>query len=289
MHKKKESDQPLIGAHMSIAGGVHRAILRGETAGCSTIQIFTSNNVRWRAKAPDEKEMKRFCEEQDRTGIRPVFAHNCYLINLASPDEEIYRKSMARMEIDINICDMLGLPCLVMHPGAHMGGGEKAGIRRIAGGINKLLRKKPRVRILYEITAGQGTSIGYTFEHLAELISLAKDRDRVGACFDMCHAFAAGYDMRTRRAYRQTWREFEEVVGIDMLFAFHLNDSRRELGSRVDRHEHIGQGRLGKDAFRFILRDERFRNIPKVLETPKGKNMYWDRCNLVLLRRLAGA
>ena len=278
-----------LGAHMSIAGGVYRAILRGAEAGCSTIQIFTSNNMRWRAKTPDEKEIERFREDQERTGIRPVFAHNCYLVNLASPDEEIYAKSLARMKIEIEICDNLGLPYIVMHPGAHMGRGEKAGIRQIAAAVNELLRGKSRVRILYEITAGQGTGIGYTFEQIAELIGLAKDRNRVGVCFDTCHAFAAGYDMRTRKAYRATWREFDKVIGIDELFAFHLNDSRRELGSRIDRHEHIGQGKLGEDAFRFIMRDERFRDVPKVLETPKGKGMYWDRRNLALLRRLARA
>jgi len=287
--KKIDGPRPLIGAHMSIAGSTYNAVLSGEKVKAATVQIFASSNVQWRAKVPDEKEVRRFREEQERTGIRPVFAHNCYLVNLASPDEETYGKSLARMKIEIEICDRLGLPFLVMHPGAHMGRGPKTAIRQIAAAINRLLHGKSRVRILFETTAGQGTSIGHTFEHLAELIGLVKDEDRVGVCFDTCHAFAAGYDLRTRRAYNETLREFEGVVGIGRLFAFHLNDSKRELGSRVDRHEHIGLGQLGEDAFRFIMRDERFRGTPKVLETPKGKGMYWDRRNLARLRRLSEA
>jgi deoxyribonuclease-4 len=278
---------PLIGAHMSIAGGTYNALLDGESAGCATIQVFASSNTRWHAKIPDAGEVLRFREEQQRTAIAPVLAHNCYLINLASPDEIVYHKSIARMKTEIEICDKLGLPYLVMHPGSHKGQGINGGIRQVARAVNGLM-KGSRVHILYETTAGQGTSIGFTFEQMAELISLARDGSRVGVCYDTCHAFAAGYDFHTGRAYRETMRRFDNLVGLDKICAFHFNDSLRELGSRIDRHEHIGRGHLGEGAFRLILRDERFRDVPKILETPKGRGMYWDRRNLALLRRLAG-
>jgi deoxyribonuclease-4 len=286
--KRKTPRYPLIGAHMSIAGGTWNALLDGEALHCAAIQIFASSNTQWHAKIPDDMEVRRFREEQRRTAIAPVIVHNCYLINLASPDEVVFNKSFARMKIEMQICDRLGLPCLVMHPGSHTGQGEHAAIRQVARAVNDLLTTS-RPRILYEITAGQGTDIGHTFEQIAELIGLAKDKDRVGVCYDTCHAFAAGYDIRTRRAYRDTMRRFDNLVGLDRIWAFHFNDAKRELGSRIDRHEHIGRGRLGEDAFRFILRDERFREMPKILETPKGRGMYWDRRNLALLRRLAGA
>lgn len=278
---------PLIGAHMSIAGVTYNALRDGEAVGCSTIQIFASSNTQWHAKIPDGAEARRFLEEQARTGITPVVAHNCYLINLASPDEKIFGKSFARMKIELEICARLSLPCLIMHPGAHRGQGAAAAIRQVAEAINALLAETPRVRILYEITAGQGTSIGHTFEQLAQLISLARDKRRVGVCYDTCHAFAAGYDIRTRRAYRETMRRFDKTVGLDKIGAFHFNDSMRELGSGIDRHEHIGRGHIGEDGFRFILHDERFLEVPKILETPKGHGMYWDRRSMALLRGLA--
>jgi len=277
---------PLIGAHMSIAGGTFNALLDGEAVGCAAIQIFASSNTQWHAKIPGDGEVMKFRREQERTGIAPVIAHNCYLVNLASPDGIVYQKSLARMKIEIEICDRLGLPYLVMHPGSHKGQGMAKGIRQVAGAINELLENS-RVRILYETTAGQGTSIGFTFEQMAELMSLARDKGRVGVCYDTCHTFAAGYDIRTPRAYREAMRHFDNLVGLGKICAFHFNDSLRELGSRIDRHEHIGRGRLGEAAFRNILRDERFRDAPKILETPKGRGMYWDRRNLALLRRLA--
>jgi deoxyribonuclease-4 len=271
---------------MSIAGGTYNALLEGESVGCAAIQIFASSNTRWHGKIPDAREASMFRVEQERTGIAPVIAHNCYLINLASPDKAIYEKSLARMRVEMEICDTLGLPYLVMHPGSHKGQGAKSAIRQVANAVNELT-KKFRVVILYEITAGQGTSIGHSFEQIAELVSLAMHKDRVGVCYDTCHAFAAGHDIRTRRAYRETMRRFDNLVGVDKIHAFHFNDSLRELGSRIDRHEHIGRGHLGEEAFRLILRDRRFHDVPKILETPKGRGMYWDRRNLALLRRLA--
>jgi deoxyribonuclease-4 len=280
---------PLTGAHVSAAGGVHLAPVRGWDIGCATIQLFTRSNLRWRARPVSAAESEKFKNNLRLSGINPAFAHTCYLINPASPDSVIYKKSCAALLEELKRCTSLGLPFLVMHPGSHMGAGEKRAIANVGAALNRAFRLTPKsaVRVLLETTSGQGRSIGGRFEHIAAIVEAVEDKSRVGACIDTCHIFAAGFDIRTKASYRATMREFDSVVGLERVFAFHLNDSRTPLGSFVDRHEHIGRGYIGKEAFRFLLRDERFRNLPKVLETPKGKGYYWDRRNLALLRRLA--
>ena len=279
----------LTGAHVSAAGGVHLAPVRGWDVGCTTIQLFTRSNLQWRARPLSAAETEKFKNNLRLSGISPAFAHACYLINPASPDAALFEKSCAALLEELKRCAALGLPFIVMHPGSHMGAGEKRGIANVGAALNRVFRLTPKstVRVLLETTSGQGRSIGGRFEHIAAIIEKVRDKSRVGACIDTCHIFAAGYDIRTKASCRATMREFDSVVGLERVFAFHLNDSKNPLGSLADRHEHIGRGYIGRDAFRFLMRDERFRNLPKVLETPKGKGYYWDRRNLALLRRLA--
>ncbi|OGL38517.1 MAG: deoxyribonuclease IV [Candidatus Schekmanbacteria bacterium GWA2_38_11] len=277
-----------IGAHMSIAGGVDKAVERGSSINCTTIQIFTKSNTQWRTTPLKKKEVENFKKNVEITKISPVFGHNCYLINLASPDPEIYRKSIDTLLIELERSEILGLPYLVMHPGSHMGAGEKAGIERIAESLNKIFEKIKgyNVRVLLETTAGQGRSVGYRFEQLAEIMALVEFKEKLGVCLDTCHIFAAGYDIRSKYGYEKTTAEFNSIVGIDKIKAIHLNDSKKELGSKVDRHEHIGKGFIGLETFRYIMNDERFRLVPKVLETPKGEDMKEDVMNLKVLRGL---
>lgn len=277
-----------LGAHMSIAGGVDKAVLRGASIGCETIQIFTKNTNQWRAKPLGPEEIARFQEARARTGIEPIFAHTSYLINLGSPQEELWEKSLASLLLEMERCAALGLPYLVMHPGAHLGAGEEAGLDRITRGLNEILARTEEsgVMVLLEVTAGQGSNLGYRFEHLARLLEDSFYPERLGVCFDTCHAFAAGYDLRTPEAYAKTFDEFDRIIGIRQLKAVHLNDSRGELGSRLDRHEHIGLGRIGLEAFRLLLNDPRLRSLPMVLETPKGPDLKEDVQNLATLRSL---
>ena len=289
---KKAMDRLLIGAHMSISGGVELAPERGRKVGCACIQIFTKSNMQWAARPLDEKEIAAFRRNCEENRIGPVVAHNCYLINLGTPDAQLARKSFDSFLVEMDRCRQLGLPCLIAHPGSHTGAGEAEGIRRIGRAVDELLDRTAGspVRILLETTAGQGSNLGWRFEQLAQMIAGVKQRARVGVCYDTCHTFAAGYDIRTEEGYRAVMKEFDKVIGLDKLLAFHFNDSRGDLGSKLDRHEHIGRGRLGKEAFRHLLRDPRFAKIPKVLETPKGKHgkTEWDVVNLRLLRELAG-
>jgi len=273
---------------MSIAGGMDKAILRGQSIGCETIQVFTKSSNRWRAKPLVSEEIARFKQAREESGINPVFGHTSYLINLGSPDEDLWQKSVDSFLVEMERCAALGLPYLVMHPGAHMGAGEDVGLRRIGRALDEILARTEGsgVIILLETTAGQGSNIGYRFEHLARLIEESAYPDRLGVCFDTCHAFAAGYDLRTPEAFHRTFEEFDALIGIDRLKAIHLNDSRGDLGSRIDRHEHIGLGKLGLEPFRLLLNDPRFRNLPMVLETPKGPDMKEDVMNLATLRSL---
>ena len=277
-----------LGAHMSIAGGVFQALKMGVNVGCETIQIFTKNNNRWEGKPLTEDEIKEFFRLKDQSGIDPVFAHDAYLINLASPREDILQKSINAMIDEVERAAKLKLPYLVMHPGSHTGSGEKIGLRTVSESLRYVIEKTSQcsVRILVETTAGQGSNLGYRFEHIAEILEGVRDEERIGVCLDTCHIFAAGYDIRTKEKYEETMKEFNSIIGIKKLFALHLNDSKKELGSRVDRHAHIGQGFIGKNAFGFLLNDERLKHLPAVLETPKNKNCDEDRINLALLRSL---
>ncbi|MBI4841606.1 MAG: deoxyribonuclease IV [candidate division NC10 bacterium] len=279
-----------LGAHMSIAGGVDQAPLRGRQVGCDTIQVFTKSNRQWHAKRLSDREVEAFRANLLATGIGPVVAHDCYLVNLAAPRRALWKKSMAAFRVELERAERLGIPYLVTHPGSHAGAGEADGIRRVAEALNLLHAALPRhggVQILLETTAGQGTSLGYRFEQLAAILEEVEQADRVGVCLDTCHVFAAGYDIRSAEGYRKTLAEFTACLGLTRLKAIHLNDSKAGLGSRVDRHEHIGVGRLGLEAFRRTLNDPRLRRVPMILETPKDENFITaDRRNLARLRRL---
>ncbi len=286
--KQTMANYPLIGAHMSIAGGLSNALLRGQELGCRTIQIFTKNNNQWKAKGLTSKEARRFLDHQMETGISPVLGHTGYLINLASPEKDVYSMSRDSMLVELKRAEMLGLPYLVMHPGSHVGSGEGQGIQRVIDSLDWLHDRTRgyEVKILLETTAGQGTSIGYRFEHLAQIIEGTEESQRLGVCLDTCHIFAAGYDIRTRRAYDATFVGFEKVVGLSRLMAIHANDSMKPLASHVDRHQHIGQGEIGLEAFRLLMKDERWNHVPKILETPKEGGNEKDIQNLHVLRTL---
>ncbi len=277
----------LVGAHMSIAGGIYHAFESGRRAGCRTIQIFLKNNTQWKGKALDEQDRLLYRRAQDSTGIHPVVAHNSYLINLASPNEALYRKSLAAFIDEMERANFLGVSCVILHPGAHTGAGVEWGITRVAAALERALNQVgPPVRVLLENTAGQGTCLGHRFEHLAAILDRLSQSDRVGICLDTCHTFAAGYDLRTEKAYRKTLREFDRLVGMERLAVIHANDSVKEIASRVDRHTHIGKGFIGLEGFRCIVNDRRLAGVPKILETPKGGDLAFDRMNLATLRSL---
>ena len=280
---------PRFGAHMSIAGGVAQALLRGQQIGCDTIQIFTKNNNQWRAKPLTDQEIKTYRQHRDTTGIWPVVAHDGYLINLASPKRDLYRKSLEALGTEVGRAIALEIPLLIIHPGAHLGSGEVEGIQRVVEALNRILdgTKTSSLTIGVETTAGQGSSLGYRFEHLAAIREGVTQRGRVGVCLDTCHIFAAGYEIRGRKPYEQTIQQLEDIIGLDQVACIHLNDSQRELGSRVDRHAHIGQGAIGVEGFRLLVNDPRFRHVPMILETPKGDDPVGsDRRNLAILRSL---
>jgi len=282
---------PLIGTHVSIAGGISRAPQRGQELRCTAIQIFDKSNNQWRAAPLPEEEVRAFRRNLRASGVRRCIAHTSYLINLASPDAALAKRSLESFVEELERCERLGLPSLVVHPGSHVGEGESAGIRRVARSLRRAIDRTAgfRVRALLETTAGQGTNLGRRFEELARILDRTERPERTGVCVDTCHVHAAGYDLRTEPAYRATLQELDAVVGLRQVRAFHLNDSKTGLGSRVDRHESIGRGKIGRLAFRLLLADRRFRNVPMVLETPKGTNGELDRKNLAMLRRLIAA
>lgn len=277
---------PLLGAHISIAGGVDQAIWRGKSIGCETVQIFTKSARQWQARPLTAEEISRFKRAREESGISPVFAHTSYLINLGASDNDLWAKSTASFIEEMERCAALELPYLVTHPGASME--EEEGLDRIRVALDEILKRTEGsgVMILLETTAGQGATLGNRFEHLAWLIENCAYPERLGVCYDTCHTFAAGYDIRTPEAFAATFKAFDQTVGIHRLKAVHLNDSRGDLGSRVDRHEHIGKGKLGLEAFRLLLNDPRFRKLPMILETPKGPDMKEDVENLAVLRGL---
>ena len=282
----------LNGAHQSISGGLYKSLLRGAETGCATIQIFVRSNMAWNAGRWDIKQANRYIKTLDSVSIRPVVAHNCYLVNLSSTHPETLRKSLDATADELVRAETLGIPYLVMHPGAHLGAGSAAGLRKVAKGIDQAISasKTKKVKILLENTAGAGTVLGSRFEELAEIISHSRFTSRLGVCFDTCHAFAAGYDIRTVEGWAKTLDEFQRNLSIDKLLCFHLNDALFGLGSHRDRHAHIGRGKIGKTAFAQIVTDKRFATVPKIIETPKGtrRGTPWDVINLNTLRRLAG-
>ena len=277
-----------LGAHVSIAGGVDKAVLRGQQIGCQTIQVFTKSNHRWAAPPLRDETIENWYRNLEESGIAPVVAHDSYLINLASPDDALWQKSLDAFVVEMERCQALSIPYLVMHPGAHTGSGEEVGLRRVATALDRAFERVPdaRVTVLLETTAGQGSSLGYRFEHLARIMEQARADDRLGVCFDTCHALAAGYEIRSPEGYEATFQQFDQIVGLERLQVFHVNDSKRDLGSRVDRHEHIGQGYVGLEGFGLLLNDDRFRQHPMLLETPKGPDLQENVENLAVLRSL---
>jgi deoxyribonuclease-4 len=288
MKHDKKPRRPLLGAHMSIAGGVDKALLEGKKVDCDAIQIFTKSSRQWAAKPYTKEEIELFSVNRKETGITTIIAHDSYLLNLGSPDATLRKRSVAAFIDELERCEILGVANLVAHPGAHVGAGEEEGIKTIAGSLDEVHKACPgyNAKVTLEITAGQGSNLGYRFEQIARIFDATKENDRLLVCFDTEHAFAAGYDIRTKDGYERTFAEFDATVGLDRLAAFHLNDSKKEFHSRVDRHEHIGKGYIGVEAFRLLLNDQRFWGLPMCLETPKGPDLKEDRENLTLLRSL---
>jgi deoxyribonuclease-4 len=273
---------------MSIAGGVDQALVLGQRLGCQAIQIFTKSSRQWFSKPYSNDEVKAFHRRLPESGIREVMAHDSYLLNLGSPERGLRQKSIRAFLDEMERCELLGVRYLIAHPGSHVGSGEQLGLKTIASSIDEIQKTTGGFRVLVtlEITAGQGTNLGYRFEQMRQIVDQTAESDRIRFCFDTEHAFAAGYDLRTREGYDRTFAEFDEILGIQNIVAFHLNDSKKEFNSRVDRHEHIGQGKLGLECFRFLMNDRRFWGIPMSLETPKGPDYKEDMENLSVLRGL---
>jgi deoxyribonuclease-4 len=280
----------MFGSHLSIAGSMHKAILAAEKLGMTTVQVFTGNQKTWAAKPLDAAGIAAWATERDRLKFKHTVSHDSYLINLASADDVLWNKSVDRFTDELQRCALLGIPYLVTHPGAHLGTGEEVGLKRVAAGLDEVHGRVPAGTITcLEITAGQGTSLGYKLEHLATIIERVKEPDRLGVCLDTAHLFAAGYDFRGRK-YTKFRKTLDATVGVKRVRVLHLNDSKKELGSRVDRHDHIGRGTIGLDGFKPFVRDAAFRDMPKILETPKdGKaedGREWDEVNLEALQKL---
>jgi deoxyribonuclease IV len=275
---------------MSIAGGYHKALLAAREYACETVQLFTKNSNQWLAKELTEPEVRLFRQTLRQTRLRWPMAHDCYLINLASPAQTLYRKSIEAFVIEYRRAERLGLRYLVTHPGSFMDSTEEAGLARVARALDEVHGRCPgyRVQVLLETTAGQGNCLGHRFEHLARILSLVSEPKRIGICLDTCHVFAAGYALAPAREYQTTMRAFDKIIGLKWLWAFHLNDSLKPFGSRVDRHCHIGCGFLGLEPFRLLVNDPRFRDRPMILETPKEENgeKDMDAVNLKTLRGL---
>jgi len=277
-----------LGVHTSIAGGLHRAILRGEELQCDVIQIFSTNPNQWKPRTLSPNEIERFKDAAVRTGIEPAMTHTSYLINIGSPSTRQRTKSIEAFHQEMERAEALGIPYVVTHPGAHMGTTEKDGLERVVQSIEAIHERTEGFRtvILLETTAGQGSCLGYRFEHFRTIFERVRDPERLGICLDTNHIFAAGYDIRRTRTYQRTVERFHRLIGLERLKTIHLNDSKTPLGSRVDRHEHIGKGKIGLHGFRCLLHDPRLQKIPMVLETPKGTGNDADRKNLAVLRGL---
>ncbi|TWT89990.1 Endonuclease 4 [Pseudobythopirellula maris] len=279
----------ILGAHMSIAGGYYKAVEAAHRAGCDCVQLFTKNNNQWKGKELSDDDAERFKAALKERGIAHPISHDSYLINLGSPNDELWKKSIDALVIELQRAEKLGIPYVVAHPGAFTTSSEEAGLKRIAKGLDEVHKqtKKIDAQVLLETTAGQGSNLGWKFEHLGEIIDKTKDPDRLGVCFDTCHVFAGGYAMDTPKAYKATMKQLDAAVGLDKVRAFHLNDSLKPLGSRVDRHAAIGRGEMGLEPFRNLLNDRRFKKTPMYMETPKGEEDGED-LDVINLRTLRG-
>jgi deoxyribonuclease IV len=278
-----------LGAHVSIAGGLERAVERAVQTGCDVIQVFTRSNQQWAARAIERDAAERWRGALARSGVDAAMVHGCYLVNLAGPRAQLRRRSYRALADELRRAALLGIRYLVIHPGAHGGDGEAAGVARIAAALDRLHDEQPDnpTRVLLENTAGQGNSVGYRFEHLRDIFAAVRAPERIGVCIDTCHTLAAGYDIRTAEGWQATFARFEATVGCDRVAAFHVNDSKMPLGSRRDRHEHLGRGFLGLDALRCLVNDRRFAGLPMVIETPRPSESA-DLVNLAILRALGG-
>jgi deoxyribonuclease IV len=277
-----------LGAHMSVAGGLHNAIDDALAVESDAVQIFTKNQRQWVAKPIADEDATLFRQRFVESGLKSVVAHNSYLINMASPKDDLWTKSVDAMRDELERCEVLEVPFLVAHPGSHVGSGREVGLNRIVEALEQIHSALPgiKVRTLLETTAGQGTNLGSTFDDIAYLLERVSEPNRLGVCFDTCHVFVAGYDIRTADAYAATMDEFDRVIGLDQIEVFHFNDSINDLGSRKDRHELIGKGMIGADGFRNFMCDKRFSGKPALLETDKGEDLAEDRAAIALLRSL---
>ena len=280
----------MFGSHLSISGGMHNALLSAEALGMDTVQVFTKNQQQWKCKPLDQATIDQWASHRDRLKFSHTVSHDSYLINLASPDDALRQKSIELFAEELRRCDLLGIPYLVTHPGAHMGSGEEVGLKRIATAIDQIYTELGTCKAItcLEITAGQGTSLGYRLEHLQSIIEQSSHPEQLGVCLDTAHLFAGGYDFRGQ-GFAKLMKEIDTRIGIKRVKVLHLNDSKKELGSRVDRHAHIGHGLIGAEAFTGFVHEKHFKNIPKILETPKEKHPSgrdWDAVNLEVLRGL---
>lgn len=277
-----------LGAHLSVAGGVDKAFGRAEAINCTAFQIFTKSNRQWKARDLEPDVIAAYHQRQEETGIEPVICHASYLLNIGSSDEALWNKSVNALIIELDRCERLKIPYLVLHPGAHMGQGVEAGIARVVKALDHVHKQLPdhAVQVALEITAGQGTTLGSTFDEIAQIIAGCRHSDRLAVCFDTCHALAAGYEFRTPDSYKAMWSEFDRIIGLNKLTVFHVNDSEQDLGSHIDRHAHIGQGQIGLEPFGYFLNDARFKEVPFLLETPKDDDPEDDIRNLEQLRGL---
>ena len=278
----------LLGAHMSVSGGVHTAVDRATSIGCTALQVFTKNNNQWNGKPFTENDIALYKQKISAAGIVPVVSHDSYLINLCATNPDILKKSRAAFIDELERCEQLGIQLLNFHPGSHLGLGDEEGIKGICESLNIAhdATKDFKVKSVLEATAGQGTNVGYKFEHLRAIIDGVDHPERMAVCIDTCHIFAAGYDIATEKGYEETFKQFDAIVGLDRLVTFHVNDSKKGLGSHVDRHEHIGKGAIGLTGFRLLMNDERFAHIPKILETPKSDDLHEDVENMGVLKGL---
>ena len=273
---------------MSTSGGVWKALERGASINCQVVQLFVKNNMQWFGKPHSPNDLALYANQLASQKFSSVFGHTGYLINLGAPASDNREKSIKSLIQEINLATDLGIPFLVLHPGAHLGTGEENCVKQIVAGLDEVFvdTKNSPVKIALENTAGQGSCLGHKIEHLAAVFEKVKNPERLGVCLDTAHFFAAGYDIRTEQGWNSAIKEVDSLIGLKQILAFHLNDSKTDLGSRVDRHEHIGKGKIGKEAFRHIVNDSRFKNTPGCLETPKGKEMHEDVENLATLRSL---
>ena len=276
----------ILGAHVSTAGGLPNAISNGDDLGCDAIQIFLKNPNQWAGKRPSDSDISQFIERRRESAIQEVLIHDIHLTNLASPKKDVLENSREQFLLQMELAARLEIRYLVTHLGAHLESGEAEGLQVLSDSLNFALGEADGkdVVILLETTAGQGTNLGYCFEHLRQIIDMSDNPERMGVCFDTCHVFAAGYNLCTEADYDQTFERFDQIIGLDRLVAFHLNDAKSAYNSRVDRHDHIGEGNLGISPFQRLVNDSRFKNVPAIIETPKMKVMHAT--NLAVLRDL---